>query len=90
MSRLLGQEALGYVQPPAGRLRCLRSHSRTPLFSEAMGTFVVEGGQRLEGRIRPAGNKNAGRILTVGVAVVLGAAPAETGPSQQLRRHASC
>ncbi|MCH1570183.1 MAG: UDP-N-acetylglucosamine 1-carboxyvinyltransferase, partial [Longimicrobiales bacterium] len=24
-----------------------------------MGTFVVEGGHRLEGRIRPAGNKNA-------------------------------
>lgn len=24
-----------------------------------MGTFVVEGGRRLEGRIRPAGNKNA-------------------------------
>ncbi|MCA9297503.1 MAG: UDP-N-acetylglucosamine 1-carboxyvinyltransferase, partial [Phycisphaerales bacterium] len=24
-----------------------------------MGTFVVEGGRRLQGRIRPAGNKNA-------------------------------
>ncbi len=31
----------------------------SPCFSETMGTFAVEGGHRLEGRIRPAGNKNA-------------------------------
>jgi len=30
-----------------------------PRFRDDMGTFVVEGGHRLEGRIRPAGNKNA-------------------------------
>ena len=29
-----------------------------------MGTFVVEGGHRLEGRIRPAGNKNAALALS--------------------------
>ena len=28
-------------------------------FQDDMGTFVVEGGHRLEGRIRPAGNKNS-------------------------------
>lgn len=31
----------------------------SPRFAETMGTFLVEGGHRLEGRIRPAGNKNA-------------------------------
>jgi UDP-N-acetylglucosamine 1-carboxyvinyltransferase len=35
-----------------------RSDSLHP-FAEKMGIFVVEGGHRLEGRIRPAGNKNA-------------------------------
>jgi len=35
-----------------------RSHHQT-IFKEEMVSFVVEGGQRLSGRLRPAGNKNA-------------------------------
>lgn len=63
MARLLGERTPRYLgaapagpAPPSGL-----SHppSRTLRFSETMGTFVVEGGHRLEGRIRPAGNKNA-------------------------------
>ena len=44
-----------------GDERYLRSRSTPPppRFSETMGTFLIEGGHRLEGRIRPAGNKNA-------------------------------
>ena len=38
-----------------------------------MGTFVVEGGHRLQGRIRPAGNKNA--ALPCLAAAVLGGDP---------------
>ena len=34
-------------------------HNSPTCFPESMGTFVVEGGHRLDGRIRPAGNKNA-------------------------------
>ncbi|GMR12760.1 MAG: UDP-N-acetylglucosamine 1-carboxyvinyltransferase [Gemmatimonadota bacterium] len=34
------------------------SHHQT-IFKEEMVSFVVEGGQRLSGRLRPAGNKNA-------------------------------
>jgi UDP-N-acetylglucosamine 1-carboxyvinyltransferase len=44
-----------------------------PRFSETMGTFAVEGGHRLEGRIRPAGNKNA--ALPCLAATVLAAEP---------------
>ena len=35
-----------------------RSHYQT-IFKEEMVSFIVEGGQRLSGRLRPAGNKNA-------------------------------
>ena len=45
----------------------------SPCFSETMGTFAVEGGHRLEGRIRPAGNKNA--ALPCLAATVLAAEP---------------
>ncbi len=31
----------------------------SPPFRDTMGIFLVEGGRRLEGRIRPAGNKNS-------------------------------
>ena len=52
----------GYLWPPA-TASDETSHGRSapfsPRFSDAMGTFLVEGGRRLEGRIRPAGNKNA-------------------------------
>lgn len=47
--------ATGPVDPP----RCFRSAPFSPRFAETMATFLVEGGRRLEGRIRPAGNKNA-------------------------------
>lgn len=63
MGRLLAHEVGGYVQPPAAgsvdRSLCLPSHSPPPRFTETMDTFVVKGRQRLHGRIRPAGNKNA-------------------------------
>jgi len=62
-SRLLLGDALGYVRGPAtgpagpaGHFRSDAFHTR---FADDMGTFVVEGGHRLQGRIRPAGNKNA-------------------------------
>ena len=63
MDRLAAEPELGYVPgapaelPPAERRLRLGSPSHSTF--EAMGTFVVEGGRRLEGRIRPAGNKNA-------------------------------
>ena len=63
MDRLLASEEVGYLSPPAtgrvDRSHCPRSAPFSPRFSETMGTFLVEGGRRLEGRIRPAGNKNA-------------------------------
>ena len=59
MGRLLVNEERAYVHDPADRSLILRSHSLVPRFAEDMGTFVVEGGHRLQGRIRPAGNKNA-------------------------------
>ncbi len=51
----------------------VRTTPPPPRFSEIMGTFVVEGGHRLEGRIRPAGNKNA--ALPCLAATVLAAEP---------------
>ena len=58
-----------------GDERYLRGRTTLPLpcFSETMGTFAVEGGHRLEGRIRPAGNKNA--ALPCLAATVLAAEP---------------
>ena len=53
-SRLLLEDALAYVRGPA--TGSVAFHTKFP---DDMGTFVVEGGHRLEGRIRPAGNKNA-------------------------------
>jgi UDP-N-acetylglucosamine 1-carboxyvinyltransferase len=61
-SRLLLGEALAYVRGPATGRAAAAGHVRSdahPRFAEDMATFVVEGGHRLEGRIRPAGNKNA-------------------------------
>jgi len=52
----------------------MRPH-QTPLYAETMGTFVVEGGHRLEGRIRPAGNKNA--ALPCLAAAVLASEPVD-------------
>ena len=53
----------GYLAPPAtgplDRITHLRSTPYSPRFPDTMGTFLVEGGRRLQGRIRPAGNKNA-------------------------------
>ena len=45
----------------SGDERYLRGRTTPPppRFSETMGTFLVEGSHRLQGRIRPAGNKNA-------------------------------
>lgn len=61
--RLAARYAHGYVSALAAgsaeRTSTLRSSAFSPRFSESMGTFLVEGGRRLEGRIRPAGNKNA-------------------------------
>ena len=45
--------------PAAGPASLVRSHPLHTRLADAMGTFVVEGGHRLDGRIRPAGNKNA-------------------------------
>ena len=63
MSRLLAREAPGYLPSreagPAEERSCFRSAPFFPRFAETMGTFLVEGGHRLTGRIRPAGNKNA-------------------------------
>ncbi len=42
-----------------GRFTHDRSVPLTPGLAEKMAIFVVEGGRRLQGRIRPAGNKNA-------------------------------
>jgi len=50
-----------------------RSVSLTPGLAEKMAIFVVEGGHRLQGRIRPAGNKNA--ALPCLAATVLAAEP---------------
>lgn len=53
----------GYLWPPATAsnvgVEPDRSAPYSPRFSDSMGTFMVEGGRRLDGRIRPAGNKNA-------------------------------
>ncbi len=58
MSRLLPRRSDGYVPArttvdasPAPILKAVRT--------DAMSTFIVEGGHPLHGRIRPAGNKNA-------------------------------
>lgn len=67
----------GYLWPPATASDVGVIHGRSapfsPRFSDSMGTFLVEGGRRLEGRIRPAGNKNA--ALPCLAATVLADAP---------------
>ena len=52
---ILGVPETGPVQSCA-RFRSTPFHTT---LANSMGTFLVEGGHRLEGRIRPAGNKNA-------------------------------
>ncbi|MDX1494737.1 MAG: UDP-N-acetylglucosamine 1-carboxyvinyltransferase [Longimicrobiales bacterium] len=63
MGRLSVHQEARYLGPPETGLRGnpspLRSAPFSPRFTDTMGTFLVEGGHRLEGRIRPAGNKNA-------------------------------
>ena len=63
IGRLAAPRERGYLSPPttgpADHASCLRSSAFSLRFSDSMGTFLVEGGRRLEGRIRPAGNKNA-------------------------------
>jgi UDP-N-acetylglucosamine 1-carboxyvinyltransferase len=60
MDRLLADEERTYVRAPTtGSPLLVRSDASPTRSAETMGTFVVEGGRRLEGRIRPAGNKNS-------------------------------
>ncbi len=63
MERLLVDDGRGYVRSPTGQLDegwiPSTRVSPAPRPSENMTTFLVEGGHRLSGRIRPAGNKNA-------------------------------
>jgi UDP-N-acetylglucosamine 1-carboxyvinyltransferase len=63
VDRLLATSEPGYVRAPAAREEGptpeRRPHPTLNHSVERMGIFVVEGRQRLEGRIRPAGNKNA-------------------------------
>lgn len=63
MVRLARGVAGGYLAPPEtgslDRAVLLRSTPFSPRFPDTMGTFLVEGGHRLSGRIRPAGNKNS-------------------------------
>lgn len=77
MDRLLVNEGPPYVRLPTSGPKesalLLRADSSAPRFPENMGTFVVEGGHRLEGRIRPAGNKNA--ALPCLAATVMAAEP---------------
>ncbi len=59
-NRLLGRPVPAYLPTAAaGPTSLVRSHPLHTRLADTMGTFVVEGGHRLEGRIRPAGNKNA-------------------------------
>lgn len=62
MGELLRPEATGYVRAPgAWRLPAwlpASGRSRPPA-SDQMPAFIVQGGQILNGRVRPAGNKNA-------------------------------
>jgi UDP-N-acetylglucosamine 1-carboxyvinyltransferase len=62
-SQLAVRYGHGYVSlpktGPVGGARSFRSTPFSPRFTDTMGTFLVEGGRRLSGRIRPAGNKNA-------------------------------
>ena len=60
MGRLVSVSDSGYVREPrGGTAPGVRSSPSRSSFSDAMGTFLVEGGHALQGRIRPAGNKNA-------------------------------
>jgi len=76
-SRLLLEDTLAYVRGPVTGPAAPAGHAGSEAFhthfSDDMGTFVVEGGHRLEGRIRPAGNKNA--ALPCLAATVLAAEP---------------
>lgn len=63
MVRLAMAADAGYLSSAEGMTEASIGSVETapfpPRFRDDMGTFVVEGGHRLEGRIRPAGNKNA-------------------------------
>jgi UDP-N-acetylglucosamine 1-carboxyvinyltransferase len=66
MGRLLAVDGAGYLagavahaaEPRSRAIAQLREPPEHPS-SDRMATFRVDGGRRLEGRIRPAGNKNA-------------------------------
>ena len=77
MARLMAQDEDRYLAPPAIGLRDeadrRESAHFSPSFRDTMGTFLVEGGHRLDGRIRPAGNKNS--ALPCLAASVLARAP---------------
>ncbi len=60
MAMLLLDGGERYVRFPKAGLPHRQPCVPPPLdFPETMGTFAVEGGHQLKGRIRPAGNKNA-------------------------------
>ena len=63
MSRLLltGDQRYvrGFATAPPASLPLAQYAPPLPRALDSMGTFAVEGGLRLQGRIRPAGNKNA-------------------------------
>jgi len=77
MTELLLSGDEGYLRGPttgSAAYRARRPSTPSPhQFLETMGTFVVEGGHRLAGRVRPAGNKNA--ALPCLAATVLAAEP---------------
>jgi len=64
MDRLLSTAASGYLRGPlagagAETLLSPAQPRDLPADKAPMATFLVEGGKRLSGRVRPAGNKNA-------------------------------
>lgn len=72
MGRLLLVEKERYLHAP-----------RPPRSAQDMGTFLVEGGHQLSGRIRPAGNKNA--ALPCLAAAVLSPEPVVLGNIPRIR-----
>ena len=62
MGELLRPDATGYVRPPGARKPTVRPTSAArsrPPSADQMPAFIVQGGHILNGRVRPAGNKNA-------------------------------
>ena len=60
MGELLHPDATGYVRSPGNRrIAVRRAAPPRPPVTDQMPAFIVQGGNILSGRIRPAGNKNA-------------------------------